>query len=69
MTACIPGFSCFGCSPAGVRGLELDDVDFPLFVGHRQDATLRCLRLLVAAQVVQGQELGIYLAGVRKHWI
>lgn len=69
MTTCFLGFGCFGCSPAGVGGLQLDDVDFSVFVGSREDTTLWSLWLHVAAQVVQRQELGINLAGVRKHWI
>lgn len=66
MATCILGFSC---SPAGVWGLELNDVDFSVSVGHRHNAALWCLWFLIAAQVVQRQELGINLAGVRKHWI
>lgn len=69
MTTCSLSFGCFACSPAWVRCLKLNDVDFLVFVGSRQDATLWFLWLNVAAQVVQRQELGINLAGVRKHWI
>lgn len=66
MTACFLGL---GHSPAGVGSLELDDVDLSIFVRSRQDATLWSLWLHVAAQVVQWQEAGINLAGVRKHCI
>lgn len=31
---------CFGCSPAGVWRLELNDVDFLVSVRSRQDTTL-----------------------------
>ena len=66
MTTCFLGS---GRSPAGVGGLQLNDVDLLVFVGSRQHTTLWCLWLHVAAQVVQRQELGINLASVRKQWI
>lgn len=66
MMACFLGF---GCSPARVGGLQLNDVDLSIFVGPRQNTALWWLCLNIAAKVVERQELGINLAGVRKHWI
>lgn len=69
MTIHILGFGLFGCSPAGVGCLEVNDVDFLDVVTSRQDTSLWCLWLHVPTQVVQRQELGINLAGVENRWI
>lgn len=64
--ACFLGF---GCSPARIGGMQLNDVDLSIFVGPRQNTSLWWLWLNIAAKVVERQELGVNLAGVRKHWV
>lgn len=68
----IIAFSCFDTSPltpspAGVWGLQLDNVYLLSDIWTREDTSYGCLRLDITPQVVQRQELVVEFTGVRKY--
>lgn len=53
--------------PAGVWGLQLDDVYLLIDIWTKKHTAYGCLRLDITTQVVQRQELVVNFAGVRKY--